>query len=124
MAWAKKLSTVRGIEATPLVIGGVLYYSLPWSAVQATDALTGATLWTWDPGVDKALWGRKACCDVVNRGVAFATGRIFASTLELCEVSIFFNFLGLAVDHARASSHPSSSSAACSSPIAARSPAG
>ena len=82
VAWAKKLSTVRGIEATPLVIGGVLYYSLPWSAVQATDALTGATLWTWDPGVDKALWGRKACCDVVNRGVAFATGRIFASTLD------------------------------------------
>ena len=25
VAWAKKLSTVRGIEATPLVIGGVLY---------------------------------------------------------------------------------------------------
>lgn len=72
LAWAKKLSTVRGIEATPLVIEGVLYYSLPWSVVQATDAISGATLWTWDPGIDKAVWGRKACCDVVNRGVAYS----------------------------------------------------
>jgi len=82
LAWAKKLSTVRGIEATPLVVDGVIYYSLPWSVVQATDAVSGATLWTWDPGVDKATWGRKACCDVVNRGVAFAGGQVFASTLD------------------------------------------
>lgn len=82
LAWAKKLSTVRGIEATPLAIGGVLYYSLPWSMVQATDASTGETLWTWDPRIDKAVWGRKACCDVVNRGVAYSEGHIFASTLD------------------------------------------
>jgi quinohemoprotein ethanol dehydrogenase len=82
LAWAKKLSTVRGIEATPLVIEGVLYYSLPWSVVQATDAISGATLWTWDPGIDKAVWGRKACCDVVNRGVAYSDEYIYASTLD------------------------------------------
>ncbi|HAO68446.1 MAG TPA: PQQ-dependent dehydrogenase, methanol/ethanol family [Verrucomicrobiales bacterium] len=82
LAWAKKLSTIRGIEATPLVIDGTLYYSLPWSVVQATDGISGATLWTWNPGVDKAVWGRKACCDVVNRGVAHAGEHIFASTLD------------------------------------------
>ena len=82
LAWAKKLSTLRGIEATPLVIDGILYYSLPWSVVQATDGISGATLWTWNPGVDKAVWGRKACCDVVNRGVAHSGEHIFASTLD------------------------------------------
>ncbi|MBT6240229.1 MAG: PQQ-binding-like beta-propeller repeat protein, partial [Verrucomicrobia bacterium] len=82
LAWAKKLSTVRGIEATPLVIDGILYYSLPWSVVQATDGISGATIWSWDPRVDKAVWGRKACCDVVNRGVAHANEHIYASTLD------------------------------------------
>lgn len=82
LAWAKKLGTLNGIEATPLVVDGVMYYSLPWSAVQAVDAVSGKQLWHWDPGVDRAVWGQRACCDVVNRGVAFDRGKIYASTLD------------------------------------------
>jgi quinohemoprotein ethanol dehydrogenase len=38
-------------------------------------------LWTYDPGVD-AQWGRYACCDVVNRGVAVWQGRVFVISLD------------------------------------------
>jgi quinohemoprotein ethanol dehydrogenase len=82
LAWAKKLGTTRGLEATPIVVNGLMFISLPWSAVMAVDAHDGKTLWKWDPQVDKAIWAQKACCDVVNRGVAYRDGRVFASTLD------------------------------------------
>ena len=40
-------------EATPLMVGGVLYVSTSLSQVAAIDAATGQTLWTHDPEVWK-----------------------------------------------------------------------
>jgi quinoprotein glucose dehydrogenase len=40
-------------EATPIVVGGVLYVSTPYSRAIALDAETGAELWTFDPGIDR-----------------------------------------------------------------------
>ena len=36
-------------EATPLMIGGVLYLSTPYNRVVALDAATGRELWSYDP---------------------------------------------------------------------------
>ena len=65
----------RGNEATPLMSGGVLYFSGPWSVVYAVDARNGKLLWKFDPQV-QGQWVRRACCDAVNRGVALAGGRV------------------------------------------------
>ena len=73
--------SLRGVEATSLVVNGVLYASGPWSKVIALDATTGKTLWAYDPEIDGAI-ARRACCDVVNRGVAYADGLIFAGVLD------------------------------------------
>ena len=43
-----KLYTL-GYEATPLMIGGVLYISTSLSQVAAIDAATGKTVWVYDP---------------------------------------------------------------------------
>jgi quinohemoprotein ethanol dehydrogenase len=56
-AWDYALNTKRGLEATPVVIGGTMYTSGNWGRVYALDAATGRELWTYDPGVD-AQWGR------------------------------------------------------------------
>jgi quinohemoprotein ethanol dehydrogenase len=80
-AWEYALNTKRGLEATPLVINGTMYTSGNWGRVYALDAATGRQLWTYDPGVD-AQWGRYACCDVVNRGVAVGKGRVFVISLD------------------------------------------
>jgi len=71
----------RGNEATPLMSGGVLYFSGPWSVVYAVDARNGKLLWKFDPQV-QGQWVRRACCDAVNRGVALAGGRVLVATLD------------------------------------------
>lgn len=81
LAWYWDTGTTRGLEATPLVIDGVMYSSGPWSVVWAHDAKTGELLWRYDPQVPKT-YGKFACCDVVNRGVAAWKGRIYIGTLD------------------------------------------
>src|SRR5687768_13961608 len=81
LAWSYATDTTRGLEATPLVAGGVLYTTASWSVVIALDARTGRQLWKWDPEVPRAT-GQKACCDVVNRGPALYKGRVYVGTLD------------------------------------------
>ncbi len=81
LAWALDTGTNRGLEATPIVVDGVLYLTGSWSVVFAVDARTGRELWRWDPRVPRE-YGQKACCDVVNRGVAVYRGRVYAGILD------------------------------------------
>jgi alcohol dehydrogenase (cytochrome c)/quinohemoprotein ethanol dehydrogenase len=81
LAWFADLDTARGQEATPLVIDGTLFVSTAWSKVKAYDAATGKPRWQYDPEVPGAT-AVKACCDVVNRGLAAWGGRVFLGTLD------------------------------------------
>jgi quinohemoprotein ethanol dehydrogenase len=81
LAWSYDTQTVRGLEATPLVVNGVLYATASWSVVFALDARTGKQLWRYDPEVPRS-YGQRACCDVVNRGVAYYDGKVFAGILD------------------------------------------
>ncbi len=71
----------HGQEATPIVVDGVLYASGPWGSTFAIDARTGRERWRYDPDVDGS-YGRRACCDVVNRGVAVWRGTVYVATLD------------------------------------------
>lgn len=81
LAWTYNTDSLRGLEATPLIANGVLYGTTSWSAVFAVDARTGKLKWRWDPEVRRASGGR-ACCDVVNRGVALYQGKVFVGVLD------------------------------------------
>ncbi len=81
LAWSFDLGSKRGVEATPIVVDGVMYLTASWSVVYALDAITGAELWKYDPQVP-GEWGKNACCDVVNRGVAVYDGSVFVGTLD------------------------------------------
>lgn len=81
LAWYYDLDTHRGQEATPLFVDGRLFTTSAWSKVQAFDAVTGKLLWAFDPQVPGEA-GAKACCDVVNRGVAYWGGKVFFGTLD------------------------------------------
>ena len=81
LAWSINLGTKRGIEATPIVVDGIMYVSGPWSVVYAIDARKGELIWTYDPKVPKGH-GEKACCDVVNRGVAIYKGMVYVASLD------------------------------------------
>ncbi len=79
--WFFDIPSDRGIEATPLIIDGVMYVTGSWSTVFALDAKTGAQIWDYDPEVPR-IWGRNACCDVVNRGVAARGEKIYVGTID------------------------------------------
>ncbi len=81
LKWTYNLESVRGVEATPLVVDGIMYESASWSVVHAIDARTGKRIWTYDPGVNREL-GYKGCCDVVNRGVALYKGKVFVGAYD------------------------------------------
>lgn len=81
LVWSYNLESTRGVEATPLVVDGVMYVTAPWSVVHAIDVRTGKTLWTYDPKVPRDQ-GYKGCCDVVNRGVALYKGKVFVGAFD------------------------------------------
>jgi quinohemoprotein ethanol dehydrogenase len=81
LVWTASLSSTRGVEATPVVVDGIMYVTAPWSIVHAIDVRTGQQLWTYDPMVPRTD-GRKACCDVVNRGVAVYQGRVYVASFD------------------------------------------
>jgi quinohemoprotein ethanol dehydrogenase len=81
LAWYYDTGTKRGLEASPLVIDGVMYTTTSWSRVIAIDAKTGELLWQFDPQVPRE-WGTHACCDVVNRGVAAWGNSVYVGTID------------------------------------------
>jgi quinohemoprotein ethanol dehydrogenase len=81
LAWQMDTATDRGLEATPLVIDGVMYTTGSWSVTYAVDAKTGRQLWKYDPEVHRK-YDNLACCDVVNRGAAFYKDKIYVGVLD------------------------------------------
>lgn len=81
LVWSYNLESTRGVEATPLVVDGIMYVTASWSIVHAIDVRTGRRLWTYDPKVSREA-GYKGCCDVVNRGVALYKGKVYVGAYD------------------------------------------
>lgn len=70
-----------GLQSTPAMVDGTLFFSGPWGEAYALDARTGAVKWTQDTAAD-GQYARNTCCGVVNRGVALAEGLVFVGSLD------------------------------------------
>ena len=81
LVWTYNLESTRGVEATPLVVDGIMYVTASWSIVHAIDVRTGQRLWTFDPQVPREM-GYRGCCDVVSRGVALHRGKVFVASFD------------------------------------------
>ena len=81
LAWTYDMKTIRGLEATPIVVDGLMFISSAWSKVYAFEAATGTLVWFFDPNVPPE-WRSRACCDVVNRGVAVYRGKVYVGSLD------------------------------------------
>ena len=80
-AWDYQLGTSRGLQGTPIVVDGVMYASGNWGRVYALEAASGHEIWHYDPQVD-GRYGRYACFDVVNRGLAVWKGRVYVGSID------------------------------------------
>ncbi len=78
VAWTFSTGVLRGHEGSPLVIGDTMYVHTPFpNIVYALDlANEGKIIWKYEPKQDPDVIP-VMCCDTVNRGVAYADGKIF-----------------------------------------------
>ena len=81
LAWYHDLDELRGVEATPLALDGVIYDTSAWNITTAHDAVSGKLLWKYDPQVPRE-WGRYACCEPVARGLALWKHSVIIATLD------------------------------------------
>ena len=77
-AWHYATGIRQAFEASPVVIGNVMYVSTPLNHVIALDAKTGRKLWEYAESLGTTVH----CCGPVNRGVAVYAGRVYMGTLD------------------------------------------
>jgi lanthanide-dependent methanol dehydrogenase len=78
VAWTFSTGVLRGHEGGPLVIGNMMYVHTPFpNKVYALDlSQEGKILWAYEPKQNPDVIP-VMCCDTVNRGLAYADGKIF-----------------------------------------------
>jgi PQQ-dependent dehydrogenase (methanol/ethanol family) len=83
VAWTISTGTLRGHEGQPLVVGDMMYFESAYPnyiyAVNLDNI--GRIVWRFAPPKNSNA-PPVACCDVVNRGVSYSDGKIFASILD------------------------------------------
>lgn len=77
-AWTAHTGVKATFQATPIVVDGVMYVSLPGSHVLALDARTGAEKWRYT----HTLRWKRLCCGPANRGVAVADGKVYVGSVD------------------------------------------
>jgi quinohemoprotein ethanol dehydrogenase len=82
LAWRLDLPGEQSLEATPLAVGGVLYFTGSRSWVYAVDATSGRMLWHYDPKIWEHTPDKMRRIFGVNRGAAYADGKIVSGTLD------------------------------------------
>jgi quinohemoprotein ethanol dehydrogenase len=82
LAWYVDLPGQSTLEATPLAINGVLYFTGTNASVYAIDGSSGRQIWRFDPETWKYDPAKMHYIFGANRGVAYAHGRIFTAALD------------------------------------------
>jgi alcohol dehydrogenase (cytochrome c) len=81
VAWVHQPGAiVQGLESTPLVVDGVMYYIASYNRVFALDAATGKEIWHFYPKLDPVV--NTLFFQPYNRGVAVANGRVYFGSLD------------------------------------------
>jgi PQQ-dependent dehydrogenase (methanol/ethanol family) len=89
VAWTFSTGVLRGHEGSPLVIGDTMYVHTPFpNIVYALDlSQDGKIKWKYEPKQDPNVIP-VMCCDTVNRGVAYADGKIFLHQADTTIVAL------------------------------------
>ncbi len=88
VAWTFSTGVLRGHEGSPLVVDGTMYLHTPFpNKVFAIDLDTQKIKWKYEPKQDPAVIPQM-CCDTVNRGLAYAEGKIFLQQADSTLVAL------------------------------------
>lgn len=89
VAWTFSTGVLRGHEGSPIVVGDTMYVHTPFpNIVYALDLNNdGRIIWKYEPKQDPSVIP-VMCCDTVNRGVAYADGKIFLHQADTTVVAL------------------------------------
>mgnify|MGYP006192799789 FL=1 len=79
LAWEFDTGVSSSFQATPIVVNGVMFVSLPFNHVVALKADTGKLVWRY---THDRIKNRPMCCGPANRGVAVSDGKVFMGTVD------------------------------------------
>ena len=87
--WTFSTGVLRGHEGAPLVIGNMMYVHTPFpNKVYALDMDNdGAIVWKYEPKQDPDTIP-VMCCDTVNRGLAYADGKVILHQADTTVVAL------------------------------------
>jgi lanthanide-dependent methanol dehydrogenase len=88
VAWMFSTGVLRGHEGSPLVIGDTMYLHTPFpNNVFAIDLGSQKIKWKFAPKQDPAVIPQM-CCDTVNRGLAYADGKVILQQADSMLVAL------------------------------------
>lgn len=89
VAWTFSTGVLRGHEGSPLVVGDTMFVHTPFpNTVYALDLADEAKIkWKYEPKQDPAVIP-VMCCDTVNRGLAYADGKVFLHQADTTIVAL------------------------------------
>jgi PQQ-dependent dehydrogenase (methanol/ethanol family) len=88
VAWTFSTGVLRGHEGSPLVIDGMMYLHSPFpNKVFAVNLDTQKIVWKYEPKQDPAVIPQM-CCDTVNRGLAYAEGKVILQQADSMLVAL------------------------------------
>lgn len=82
LAWSLDLPGENALEATPLAIDGILYFSGTFGAVYAVDAVGGKALWKYDPQANQVSPRGARKVFGAHRGVAYWDNKVYVATKD------------------------------------------
>lgn len=82
LAWHLDLPNEGILQATPLAVDGVLYFSGSHSGVYAIDGRTGRQLWNFDSDLSHYPQNTKSVMYGGNHGLAYWRGKLYVGTLD------------------------------------------
>jgi alcohol dehydrogenase (cytochrome c) len=89
LAWVSQLAQVdRELQASPIVVGNMMFVTQSREGVLALDATTGARLWEYHRRIPDRV---PSCCGMPNRGVAILAQTVFVVTIDAYVVALDAN---------------------------------
>ena len=85
MKWVFQSDSIQKMEASPIVVEGVMYVTQAPNDVVALDARTGRIFWVYQYRVSPDA---RVCCGQVNRGLAIHGDTLFMGTIDAHMVAL------------------------------------
>ncbi len=88
LLWSLDLPGENALEATPIAVDGMIYFSGQFGKVYAVNAVAGEIAWEYDPQANSKVLPSTPRLYGAHRGVAYWDGKIYVATKDCRMIAI------------------------------------